>query len=58
MFTWTMKRLTEDAMKKRAKKPNGFKEFDALARKLVQVQKAEVDRQIERTARKKAKRKK
>lgn len=45
-------------MKKRAKKPHGFNEFDALARKLVQVPKAEVDRQIERTAKKKAKHKK
>lgn len=45
-------------MARKRKKPEGFKEFDELARKLVQVPKAEVDRQIERTARKKAKRKK
>lgn len=44
--------------KTRAKKPQGFNEFDTLARKLVQIPKAEVDRQIEKTARKKAKRKK
>ena len=36
------------AKKKAAKKPSGFKAFDALARKLVQVPKAEVDRRIER----------
>jgi len=45
-------------MARKRKKPDGFKEFDALARKLVQVPKAEVDKQIERTAKKKAKRKK
>lgn len=44
-------------MAKSRRKPEGFKEFDALARKLVQVPKAEVDKQIEKTA-KKAKRKK
>ncbi len=31
-------------MKKKAKKPKGFKAFDALARRLVQVPKAEVTR--------------
>lgn len=45
-------------MKKRAKKPEGFKEFDELARKLVQVPKAEVDRRISRRKAKVAKRKK
>lgn len=45
-------------MKNRAKKPTGFKEFDELARKLVQVPKAEVDRRIERRKAKAAKRKK
>lgn len=41
---------------KRASKPEGFKAFDELAKKLIKVPKAEVDRRIAR--RKKAKRKK
>ncbi len=40
----------------RARKPEGFAAFDALAKKLIKVPKAEVDRRIAR--RKKAKRKK
>lgn len=43
------------AKKKKAKKPEGFKAFDELTRKLIQVPKAEVDRRI---ARRKAKNKK
>jgi hypothetical protein len=42
----------------RKKKPEGFAEFNALARKLVQVPKAAVDRRIERRKAKIAKRKK
>jgi len=42
--------------KAKAKKPEGFAAFDDLARKLIKVPKAEVDRRIAR--RKKAKRKK
>ena len=41
--------------KPRAKKPDGFAAFDDLARKLIKVSKAGVDRRIER---RKAKRKK
>lgn len=44
------------AKKKTAKKPQGFTAFDQLAKKLIKVPKAEVDRRIAR--RKKAKRKK
>lgn len=40
---------------KRARKPEGFAAFDDLAKKLIKVPKAEVDRRIER---RKAKRKK
>lgn len=43
------------AKKKKAKKPTGYKAFDELTRKLIQVPKAEVDRRI---ARRKAKNKK
>lgn len=35
-------------MKKHSKKPAGFKAFDALARKLVQVPKKEVERREKR----------
>lgn len=42
-------------MKKKAKKPTGYKAFDELTRKLVQVPKKELDRRIERS---KTKRKK
>lgn len=34
--------------KKRAKKPEGYNEFDQLARKLIQVPKQEIDRRIAR----------
>ncbi len=40
-------------MKKKAKKPSGYKAFDALARKLVQVPKKELDRRIERRKKRK-----
>lgn len=40
-------------MKKKAKKPAGFKAFDELTRKLVQVPKKEIDRRIERRKKKK-----
>ena len=45
-------------MSKKAKKPKGFREFDALARKLVQVPKSALDKQITKEARRKARRKK
>lgn len=40
-------------MKKKAKKPTGYKAFDGLMRKLAQVPKKEVDRRIERRKNKK-----
>lgn len=40
-------------MKKKAKKPTGYKAFDELTRKLVKVPKKEVDRRIERRKKKK-----
>lgn len=40
-------------MKKKAKKPSGYKAFDELTRKLVQVPKKEIDRRIERRKKKK-----
>jgi len=43
------------AKKKKAKKPEGFKAFSDLAKKLIQVPKAEVDRRIERRLAKKRK---
>ena len=45
-------------MARKASKPEGFKAFDALTRKLVQVPKKEVDRRVARAAAKKAKKKK
>jgi hypothetical protein len=45
-------------MARKAKKPEGFKAFDALTRKLVKVPKAEVDRRIEQRKARIAKRKK
>ena len=45
-------------MSSKRKKPTGFKDFDSLARKLVQVPKAELDKQIAKTEKRKAKRKK
>jgi hypothetical protein len=41
--------------KKRARKPEGFPEFDQLARKLIKVPKAEIDRRIERRKKKRKK---
>ena len=38
--------------KRKAKKPEGFAEFDQLARKLIKVPKAEIDRLIERRKKK------
>ncbi len=35
-------------MKKKAKKPEGYKAFDELTRKLIQVPKKEVDKRIAR----------
>jgi len=40
---------------KRAKKPEGFTAFDNLAKKLIKVPKAEVDRRIEKRKTKKRK---
>lgn len=45
-------------MPRKPPKPEGFNEFDALIRKLVQVPKKEVDRRMARAAAKKAKKKK
>jgi hypothetical protein len=45
-------------MARKANKPEGFEAFDALARKLVQVPKAEVDRRMKRAKARKAKNKK
>ena len=36
------------AKKKKAKKPEGYKAFDELTRKLIQVPKKEIDRRIDR----------
>lgn len=38
-----------------ARKPEGFKQFDDLAKKLIQVPKAEVDKRIERRKKRKKK---
>lgn len=40
---------------KRAKKPEGFQAFDDLAKKLIKVPKAEVDRRIAKRKKKKKK---
>ena len=45
-------------MSRKPRKPEGFKDFDSLARKLVQVPKAELDKQIAKTEKRKAKSKK
>lgn len=56
METGSFRKLDGTAKKAtRPKKPEGFAAFDSLAKKLIQVPKAEVDRRIER---RKAKRKK
>lgn len=39
--------------KKKSKKPAGYKAFDELTRKLVQVPKKELDRRIERRKKRK-----
>lgn len=39
-------------MKKAARRPRGFGAFDALTRKLIQVPKEEVDRQVDKAKRK------
>ena len=39
----------------KARKPEGFKAFDDLAKKLMRVPKAEVDRRIERRKKRKKK---
>jgi hypothetical protein len=44
-------------MAKKAKKPKGWRKFDALTRKLIQVPKEETDAQIERDKAKRRKKK-
>jgi hypothetical protein len=44
-------------MPKKARKPKGWRKFDALTRKLIQVPKEETDAQIERDKAKRRKKK-
>ena len=56
-FSQSNRARCEAEMAKRARRPKGWRKFDALTKKLIQVPKDELDRQIESDQKKRRKKK-